>query len=148
SWSAGGVGGGQRRRPFRNRRGDHDRGGGVAVGEEPVEDRLQLFDGGGGQVDQETVVAGDPVGLGEVRGFGGQLGDLGQAAGHGPDPGERGDREADRGRIDVQLVAGDDPGAFQPLQSFGDGGRGHAYPAGQLSGRQPRAGLQLGEQPE
>src|SRR5215469_8538000 len=74
SWSAGGVGGGQRRRPFRNRRGDHDRGSGVAVGEEPVEDRLQLFDGGGVQFDQETVVAGDPVALGDLRGFGGQLG--------------------------------------------------------------------------
>jgi len=47
------------------------------------------------------------------------------------------------GGIDVQVVPGDDSGAFEPLHPFGDGERRHAGAPGQFGHRHPRAGLQL-----
>ena len=59
----------------------------------------------------------------------GQLGDLRQLAGAGPDAHPRGDRQPDRGRVDVEAVAADHAGPLEPADPLAHRGRGHADPA-------------------
>jgi hypothetical protein len=71
-------------------------------------------------LDEEAVLSGDPIALAELVHPAGQLGDPGQLARGGPDPDERGDRQAERGRVDLRAVAGDDAGALQALDPLGN----------------------------
>ncbi len=71
-------------------------------------------------LDDDAVLAGDPVTLADLGQPGGDLGDLGQLSWRRADPGERRDRQTERGRVEVEPVAGDDTGAFQPLHAFGE----------------------------
>jgi hypothetical protein len=97
-------------------------------------------------LDEEAVLAGDPVALADLVNPAGQLGDPGQLARRGPDPDERGDRQAERGRIDLQAVAGDHAGPFQALNSLGNRRGGHPDQPGQGRHADSRAGLQFPEQ--
>jgi hypothetical protein len=97
-------------------------------------------------LDEEAVLAGDPVALADLIHPTGQLGDPGQLARGGPDPDERGDRQAERGRVDLQAVAGDDAGPLQALDPLGNRRGGHPDSPGEGGHADPRAGLQLPEQ--
>ena len=125
----------------------HERADRLAVQQEPVQHRLQRVDRRHVHLEQEAVLAGDPVALADLRGTGGQLGDPGQLARAGPDPDPGGQRQAERGRVDVEAVAADHAGLLQPGDPLPDGRRGHAHPAGQLGGAGPRVGGQLVQQP-
>ena len=74
----------------------------MSVGQEPVEQRLEVGDGRGVHLHQEAVLAGDPVALADLGRAGGQVGDPWQLTGARADPHPGGDREADRRGVDVE----------------------------------------------
>jgi len=118
----------------------------LSVEQEAVEGLLELFDGGGVELEQEAVFTGDAVALGDLRQRLGKFGDVGELSGGGADAGERGDGQSERGGVDLELVAGDDPGSFQALDPFGDRRCAHADPSGQRGHADARVGVQLGQQ--
>jgi hypothetical protein len=84
----------------------------------------------------------------DFRRTAGQFGDPGHLAGPGLEPDPRGDRPAERGRVDVDPVAADHPGLLEPGDPLAHGRGGDAQSAGQFGGPQPRVGGQLLEDPD
>jgi hypothetical protein len=134
-------------RSRRDRGGDDERAGGLAVHQQPVEHVLQGADGGDVNLQQEAVLAGDAVALADLREAGGQLGDLGKLPRPGPDPHPGGHRQPDGGGIDLQAVAADDPRLLQARHPLAHRRGGHAHAAGQLGHALPRVLGQQFEQP-
>jgi hypothetical protein len=97
-------------------------------------------------LDQEAVLTGDPVAFADPLQPPGQVGHLRQLAGCRPDPGERGDGEAEGGRVDLQPVPGDHPGPFETLNAVGHGRGRHADPAAERGHGDTRIGVQFAQQ--
>src|SRR5579862_7653915 len=94
-------------------------------------------------LDVEAVFAGDPETLGDLRDLGGQLGDPRQLAGGRLDADDRLELVAERSRVDLGSVAGDDAVALEPLDALGDGGRREADPPAKLGERDAPVRRQL-----
>jgi hypothetical protein len=109
---------------------------------EQVEDRLKLVDGAQVQLDQEAVLAGDPVALGHVRNVGGDPRDEAQSAAGRADPHDRADRVAEGARVDLGTI-GQDAGVLESPQPVGDRWTGQPDPPAQLGDPEPRRGSQL-----
>ena len=69
---------------------------------------------------------------------------LGSWRGDGPDAHDRAERVAERLRVELGAVAGDDAVALEPAEPVGDGRRREADAAAELGVREPRVPLQLG----
>jgi hypothetical protein len=66
--------------------------------------------------------------------------------GGGADAHKLGDGQPERGWVDLHPVSGDHAGPLETLHSFGDRWGGHFDPARQRRHRDPRVGVQLGQQ--
>src|SRR3954447_5586481 len=76
----------------------HDRRRRLPVGDEDVDDLLQVQDVADVCLEEEAVLAGDPMALDDLWGALGQLGDLSQLARRGPHADDRGKGVAERAR--------------------------------------------------
>jgi hypothetical protein len=97
------------------------------------------------QLQQEAVLAGDAVAGDHFRCSARDLRDLAQLLRGRADPDDRADRIAERLRLDVGVVAGDDAAALEARHAFADGGRGQADAPAELGVADPRVALKLGE---
>jgi hypothetical protein len=94
------------------------------------------------ELHQVAVLAGDPVALGHGRSLLGDLRNSLELSGSRPDTDDGGDREAERLRVDLCVVAGDDPGALEALHALGHGRRRHPDPPTELRYPETAVGLQ------
>lgn len=116
------------------------------MSEEPVEHAIELIDRLDVQLEDKAVLPGDAVTFDDLRHAPREIGDFGELAGCRPDPDDREDRVAERGRIDLQAVAADDSRLLHPLEAFAHRGGGHADAPGKHGEREPRIGAQEPEQ--
>lgn len=93
------------------------------------------------ETQEVAVLARDPVALGHLGCVFRDLGYALELARRGPDSNDCRDRIAEGHRIEIRVVAADRAVAFEPLDSFGDGGRRQPDSATEL--RHPQAALAL-----
>src|SRR4051794_24571448 len=96
----------------------HDRRRRPAGEREAVEDLLEVVHQAQMEPEQVAVLAGDAVAENDLRRLAGDLGDAVQLARDGSDPDDDLDREADRPRLDLRVVADDDAAALEPLDAL------------------------------
>ena len=70
-----------------------------------------------------AVVACHAVALDHLRRLAGELGDVLDLTRGRADADDRAERQAERARVNLGVVALDGPGLLQPLEPLGDGGR-------------------------
>lgn len=97
--------------------------------EEAIEQPVEIIKAGQMGLEDEAIVAGNPMTLDNVRNFAGKVGDLLHFSRHRLDANEHGDFVTERTRIELRLVSTDDAGLFKALHTLADGGRGHADPS-------------------
>src|SRR4051794_21188649 len=129
----------------RHGRGLDDRRRRLAEDHEAVDELLQVLDVAHRRLHEEAVLAGDAVALHDLRRRARELGHLGDLTRRGPDADDRGERVAERPRVDLGVVAGDRAVALEPLHALGDGRRRQADAAPQLGEAEPAVELELFE---
>jgi hypothetical protein len=116
---------------------------------EAVEHLFEVLDRAEVELEHEAVLAGDAVALDDLGRLLRQLGDLVQLPAHsGPDANERGDRIADRPRVDVGVVAADHARLLEPLHALRDRRGRHAHTTAELGQRQAGVLLELAQDAE
>src|SRR5215212_11188208 len=129
----------------RDRRRLHDRGGGLAVDDEAVDELLQVLDVAHRRLHEEAVLAGDAVALDDLGRRARQVGDLVDLARGRADADHRRQRVAERARIHAGVVAGDNAVALEPLDALGDRGRRETDPPSELGEADAAVALELCE---
>jgi inner membrane transporter RhtA len=98
------------------------------------------------ELHEEAVLAGDPVALDDLGRRARELGDLRQLARRRADAEDRGERVAERPRVDRGVVARDHAVVAQPREPLCHGRRGQADPSAELGVAEPSVLLELGDQ--
>ena len=115
------------------------------MGKEPVEQRAEVVDRAQMNLEEEAVLAGDAMTLPDFGDLHSELGNPRQLPGGRLDPDDCGELVAERARIDLGPVAGDDARPLQPLHAFGHCGRREADPPPEFCKRDATVGRKLAD---
>src|SRR2546425_222327 len=100
--------------------------------EEKVEHMVEGVDRSEVDLDDETVLTGEAMALGDVWHLLRELGDTLQLPRQRTDANDGHDRQPDRLRINVDTITANDAGVLEPLHAFAHGRAGHADPSGKF----------------